>query len=206
MLDDTYPATLPPSDQRRIQIIEGAIKVLMEKGVSKSRMNDFVKASGLSKGGVYHYFESKEDLLIGVLNYFFEMNLNQLTQQEASEESAYLQLRNTLTGHQEMLKEMGKYNQLMMDFFAQSPHIPRIKAQFNFQYRHFHAYLSDTIQKGIDNNEFSKSLDAKAIAAGMIGVFDGIGIAMMVSPELIKFPEYAIQSALTLVDGLRMKD
>ena len=101
---------------------------------------------------------------------------------------------------------MGKYNQLMMDFFAQSPHIPRIKAQFNFQYHHFHTYLSDIIQKGIDDNEFSNALDAKAIAAGMMGVFDGIGIAMMVSPELIKFPEYAIQSALAMVEGLRNLD
>lgn len=39
------------SDLRRQKIIDAAITVLLEKGVAGSRMNDFVDASGLSKGG-----------------------------------------------------------------------------------------------------------------------------------------------------------
>jgi hypothetical protein len=34
-------------------------------------------------------------------------------------------------------------------------------------------------------------------------VFDGIGIALMIAPEKIDFPRYAINSAKAMVNGIR---
>ncbi len=48
---------------RRRQILEAAVKVFAEKGFHASRVGDIAEEAGIAYGLVYHYFESKEDLL-----------------------------------------------------------------------------------------------------------------------------------------------
>lgn len=192
------------SDARRQKIIDAAITVLLEKGVAASRMNDFVSASGLSKGGVYHHFDSKEDLLIGVLNNFLENNLELINLEIDINESAYAQLKRLLYDHEALMIELGKYNQLFLDFFSQARFLPRFRDLMHFQYKLFHTALADIIRLGITQQEFKPTTDADAIAAGLRGVFDGIGIALMIAPEKIDFPRYAIDSAMAMVDGIRI--
>jgi len=47
---------------KRQQIIDGARRVFIEKGFDAASMNDVTRAAGVSKGTVYVYFASKEDL------------------------------------------------------------------------------------------------------------------------------------------------
>lgn len=186
-----------------MQIIEGSIAVLKEKGVAASSMNDFIKSSGLSKGGVYHHFKSKEDLLIGVLNYFFEQHVTDISNATIDDLPAYDQMRHFLTEREELLERVGELNQLMMDFFAHATTIESIKMQFNYQYCHFQDHIASIIQKGVDSGEFKDSIDPYAIATGFMGVFDGICSALVVAPDRVKFPNYAVESALALLEGIR---
>jgi TetR/AcrR family fatty acid metabolism transcriptional regulator len=48
---------------RRRQILEAAVKVFAQKGFHSSRVGDIAEEAGIAYGLVYHYFESKEDLL-----------------------------------------------------------------------------------------------------------------------------------------------
>ncbi len=43
-------------------------------------MNDIVAKTGLSKGGVYHHFKSKNDIVLAVVQAFSEMHLYGLTE------------------------------------------------------------------------------------------------------------------------------
>ncbi|MCG8673536.1 MAG: TetR/AcrR family transcriptional regulator [Pseudomonadales bacterium] len=193
------------NEQRKQQIIEGSIAVLKEKGVAASSMNDFIKSSGLSKGGVYHHFKSKEDLLIGVLNYFFEQHVTDISEATIHDLNAYEQMRHFLTEREEILERVGELNQLMMDFFAHATTIESIRQQFELQYCHFQDYIALVIQKGIDNGEFKSSVDPYAIATGFMGVFDGICSALVVAPDRVKFPNYAVETALAILDGIRQQ-
>ncbi|OZM76248.1 TetR family transcriptional regulator [Pseudonocardia sp. MH-G8] len=51
---------------RRRQIVEAASRLFAERGFARTSMNDVVRESGLSMGGVYRYFPSKADLIIAV--------------------------------------------------------------------------------------------------------------------------------------------
>jgi TetR/AcrR family transcriptional regulator, transcriptional repressor for nem operon len=52
-------------------IIKTACKLFLQKSFKEVTMKELVKSSGLSKGAFYHYFESKEQLFMAVLEYFF---------------------------------------------------------------------------------------------------------------------------------------
>ncbi|MDG4650363.1 TetR/AcrR family transcriptional regulator [Roseibacterium sp. SDUM158017] len=52
--------------ERRAQILSAARRVFAEKGLSKVTLRDVFREAGLSAGAVYNYFQSKDDLILGV--------------------------------------------------------------------------------------------------------------------------------------------
>jgi AcrR family transcriptional regulator len=54
---------------RRKQIIEGAIKVFVEKGFNLATTREIAEASGITEGTLYNYVRSKEDIVYIVYDY-----------------------------------------------------------------------------------------------------------------------------------------
>ncbi|HEV8051735.1 MAG TPA: TetR/AcrR family transcriptional regulator [Parachlamydiaceae bacterium] len=49
-----------------MRLLEGALKVFAKHGYHASSMAEIAKEAGVSKGLAYHYFSSKEDLLVTI--------------------------------------------------------------------------------------------------------------------------------------------
>ncbi|PZU89195.1 MAG: TetR family transcriptional regulator [Shinella sp.] len=52
---------------KRGQILDGAKRVFMKMGFDAASMNDVTREAGVSKGTIYVYFESKEDLFAALI-------------------------------------------------------------------------------------------------------------------------------------------
>jgi len=52
---------------RRNQILDAAAAVFAEKGFHRATTKEIAKAAGVSEGTIYNYFDSKADLLIGIM-------------------------------------------------------------------------------------------------------------------------------------------
>ena len=50
------------------RIIETALKLFLQKGYDRASLKEIAREAGVTKGGIYHYFESKEHLFRGVLS------------------------------------------------------------------------------------------------------------------------------------------
>lgn len=187
---------------KKLEIIFAAIGVMLEKGVGQSSMNDFVTASGFSKGGVYHYFSSKEELLSGVIDYFFSMFQQSLEESDKKFDSPYLKLKSILLDHKEMIAEMGNYNTLFVELFTFAHRIPSLKQKFTAQYKMFQGYIASMIEQGVQRGEFTHDVDPFSIATGVIAIFDGVAIARTVSADSIKYPDYAINNALLILEAI----
>lgn len=57
-------------EETRRKILESAAQVFSEKGFYGAVVDDIVKASGTSKGAVYFYFESKEQIFLSLVEDF----------------------------------------------------------------------------------------------------------------------------------------
>jgi len=55
------------AEQRRAQLIETALDLFAEKGVENTTIKDIATRIGVAQGLVYHYFASKDDLLLAVI-------------------------------------------------------------------------------------------------------------------------------------------
>jgi AcrR family transcriptional regulator len=54
-------------EARRAQIIDAAARVFAEKGFHRATTREIASAAGVSEGTIYNYFDSKADLLIGIM-------------------------------------------------------------------------------------------------------------------------------------------
>ena len=52
-----------PADVRQEELMDAALKLFIDKGISATSIDEIVTSAGVSKGGFYHHFASKEALL-----------------------------------------------------------------------------------------------------------------------------------------------
>jgi AcrR family transcriptional regulator len=60
---------------RRQQIIDAAYRCLAVKGFHETTMRDIYEEAGLSAGAVYHYFQSKDDIIAASFGFDYERSI-----------------------------------------------------------------------------------------------------------------------------------
>lgn len=62
----------------RKTLLKNSLSVFKSKGYTATSMSDLANASGLLKGSIYHYIESKEQLMLEVLNSLMDHYINKV--------------------------------------------------------------------------------------------------------------------------------
>ena len=60
------------SPDAKTRLLDAALHVIRAKGYSATRVEDICNAAGLTKGGFFHHFASKEDLALSAARHFTE--------------------------------------------------------------------------------------------------------------------------------------
>ncbi len=64
-------------DERKQEILDGAIRVFARKGYERTSISDIAKEIGVSQGLCYRYFPSKEDIYDAAIDEYAEYIMNQ---------------------------------------------------------------------------------------------------------------------------------
>ena len=62
------------------KILDTAERLFVEKGYDRASLQDIIRATGLSKGAIYHHFASKEDIFYAVCDRIGQRNAAVLSQ------------------------------------------------------------------------------------------------------------------------------
>jgi AcrR family transcriptional regulator len=84
---------------RQAQILETAARVFCEKGYEKASMSDIALAMKMTKAGVYHHIDSKEELLAAIITYGMDIFERQVLDRVTMIRDPLERLRATLRGH-----------------------------------------------------------------------------------------------------------
>ncbi|MFI2346583.1 TetR/AcrR family transcriptional regulator [Streptomyces sp. NPDC019443] len=105
--------------QRREELMDAALKVFADKGLDRATVKDVAAAAGVAPGLLYHYFDSKEMLVVAIVEERgFLPRLRQLLG-EAGDRNARQVLTDLVTQFQTLLSENAP---LMSLFFSASRH------------------------------------------------------------------------------------
>jgi AcrR family transcriptional regulator len=59
-------------DERPNELLEAALTIFAERGYASTRLEDIAAAVGVTKGTIYHYFATKEDLLLRAIEHYHD--------------------------------------------------------------------------------------------------------------------------------------
>jgi AcrR family transcriptional regulator len=122
---DKREASIGDDAQQRYQaILESAARVICARGYDGASMQEIAEACGMTKAGLYHHIETKEKLLLAIMNYGMDLfekqvisqvidiadplerlkacmvkNIKLVTSGSSKEVTIILHEHNTLTGH-----------------------------------------------------------------------------------------------------------
>jgi TetR/AcrR family transcriptional regulator, cholesterol catabolism regulator len=90
-----------PFDRRLSKLLRHAARIFCEKGYEGASMRDLSRAAGMSLAGLYHYFESKEDLLYLIQKHTFRTIIERLQERLKESEDAEERIRIFIENHLE---------------------------------------------------------------------------------------------------------
>lgn len=92
----TRPVLRERYERRRGEVIAAAAKVFAERGYHETTIEDLIEASGMTRGGLYHYTESKRDLLLAVIDELMRPLLAQAQEMMSQPQPPEVHLRQLL--------------------------------------------------------------------------------------------------------------
>lgn len=143
-------------EERRAQLLGCAQMLFFTKGFEDTTVQDILKVAGVSKGGFYHHFKSKEDLLFGVLDTMVEGVLSQLKDAANDEKAPALDLLHRfLQSRAKYLKEHDYPTQVEIFWIMNQDKNIFLREQLKNRVRDAAVpILSKIIQKGCDEGVF----------------------------------------------------
>ncbi len=190
------------SEERRNQILEAAALVFARSGFSKARMDDIAAECGLSKGTLYWYFNSKDEIILAILDRLFERELADLhTLQESGRTATECLLEYTEIA----ILDMTHLLQLMPIAYEYLALAFRNEAVLQALKRYSRSYFEliiPIIQQGIDNGEF-RQVDPQDVAIAVGAIFEGTALLWVYDSETIQIEKHIRSSINLLLDGLQ---
>ncbi len=186
-------------EDRRNQILDAAVSTFSAKGFHQSTIEDIRLEAGLSRGAVYHYFKTKEDIIDGIRNRS-QQKADDIFEEVAKIEGAGSSLMNLIdaTLANMVSPQSIEANRLALFLWAESLVNQRI---MDGQMPAFTPYL-DVLAASVEEDQATGSLDPKldpqAAARVIVGAMIGLQIQLSWEPGLdIQASSQALKSMIT---------
>lgn len=187
-----------------------ALSVCAEKGYQKTRVEDIVARAGLSKGSLYHHFDSKRHLFIEMLGAMIHQVRDQMLALLPESPSAEHALRAFYRMFEEMVEKQPEMLAGLVDFWAMASRDAEMRRTFSSYYEELAEVLTRVIEQGQQSGEFSAELDVAEAAWTFITASDGVALLHAVLGDLprgLRAAHWLLESTLqTLKRGLPPRD
>jgi AcrR family transcriptional regulator len=201
----------PPRWQRRkdarpAEIIDSALSLFVEKGYAATRLDDVAKAAGVTKGTVYLYFASKEDLFKAVVRETVVPELALAENLIHEHQGKWADLLRELIQRWAKRMMSGKSSCISKLMIAEAANFPELAefyvAEVVMRSRRL---FTDVIERGIAAGEF-RSVDivqaSRAITAPMLMVNIWYHSFASFDPDTVSVDRYADFHCDMLMHGL----
>ncbi|MES2520186.1 MAG: TetR/AcrR family transcriptional regulator [Bacteroidota bacterium] len=190
------------SDITRQSIIEKSAPIFNTKGYSATSMNDILLATGLTKGGVYGNFESKDEIAIEAFEHSIGKLLEALRFKIKKENTAKDKLFAILSFYKNYsltpLTEGGC--PLLNTAIEADDNLPFLKIKAQNALTELLSGLEMIIQKGVQTNEFKAEIEPNKEATLIFSVIQG-GLMMSKlsdNPKILNSLLDSLKTTITL--------
>ena len=158
------------AEEKRRLILDAAVRVFARSGFHTSRVGDIAEEAGVAHGLLYHYFESKDQLLEAVFHENWAVLLERIRAVEETDEPAVEQLRHVALIILRTWKHEPDVVRVVVREIARTPEIQQQLGELVQPI----ASLRRIFERGQERGEFRPDLDPGLCATIFYGGIDAV--------------------------------
>jgi len=166
------PKVVPEyKEEARSRILDAANRVFAEKGYHEATMDDIGKRLGVSKGAIYLYFSSKEDLFEAMVR----------TAPQAFKEILYSSfgdeadpVQSATQFFDKMLKLSASNPGLSFEILSEASRNPNLKRILKQNHAEYEEVLTSFLAEGQKRRFVGDNLDIRPLANSLIALWNGL--------------------------------
>jgi AcrR family transcriptional regulator len=163
----------------RQEILRIAARLFQQRGYDATSMNDVAAALRLSKGGLYHHFQSKDEILYEIMNHAMEITQERVVNPVRGIADPEERLRALIRLHIEVVLSP-RDREITVMLHENHPLPPALRKRINARkkdYIHFLENLMAEVQKEAQKRvqkESSRRVSPRAAAFALLGMINWI--------------------------------
>ncbi|MEZ5896387.1 MAG: TetR/AcrR family transcriptional regulator [Parvularculaceae bacterium] len=171
--------TASNDDSRRSRILNAAEQCFIASGFHGARMSQIAKAAKMSPGHIYHYFESKEQIIAEMVRAHAEEKKCMVVQYEnAGDRVVDLMVENIESSVDSSTDPF--WSALMLEITAEATRNPKIATMLREADSEIKSRVITALLDGGDRHELDMRIEV------FVALMQGLGIRNIVNPELDK--------------------
>ncbi|WML41742.1 TetR/AcrR family transcriptional regulator [Neobacillus sp. OS1-2] len=178
-----YSKFLNLEQEKQDRIINAAIKEFAQKGYERASTNEMVKAAGISKGLLFHYFGNKKQLFLFLFDYCCRILAEQFYQKiNLAERDFFTRIRQAVMIKMELLTTYPDLFTFIEEAYLEDS--AEVKVEVDKKVK----VLSDAnfgkVYEGIDFSKFRDDMDIKKVLKIITYTFEKLSEEMLSQAKL----------------------
>jgi AcrR family transcriptional regulator len=165
------------NDEKRDRILRAALEVCAQRGVAAARMEEIAARAGVSKGTLYRFFESKEDLLLATILASYEQGLKHVDADLQAARDPRDLLARLCNGLTDVLVQVGAHARVHYQAWGITASTPASEAKLLGFLRAFHAerdqMIENLVRAGQDAGVFRRDVQPRVVADAVTALLSG---------------------------------
>ncbi|MGO9569631.1 MAG: TetR/AcrR family transcriptional regulator [Desulfomonilaceae bacterium] len=167
---------------RKSQILDAALLMMSAQGANSVTLEEVAKASGLSKGGLAHYFPTKETLFKETFREFFNR--------------VFTRGLETMNQHDDPLEKLLSFRwifnrddpdlkvgyPMLFDGMSLAAHDPEYGSLFRDWFDRWVVMIKVALKEGVDSGQFTLN-DLDGTARSVSAIYQGLATRWFLDPE-----------------------
>ncbi len=190
------------SEARKAQILDAARRVFAAQAFSEVKMQDIAQEAGLSVGGVYWYYKSKDQLIAAILQENATAIRADLDALAAMDAPAQQRLETFFRQILDATDQLAELYVTGAKLYAMTSPDPEMRRAIESIGRAYHEGLATLITQGIARGEF-RPAPAQDVATALIGLYEGLMLLWSMDPQGARVKDALQVGASLILEGLK---
>ena len=186
---------------RRKQILNAAFESIAERSLESTRMRHIAKAAGVSQPSLHYYFDTKDKLIVALLDRLLIEFREGREERLAAAEGPLSKLRVLLEQQRQIIAEKSDTLEVYYDFWVQATKRPSVREKIQQMYSGWRADIREILDEGVERGIFRADRAAMAPAM-LVSIFQGAALQSIIDPNGFDLEQYFEQADQFLVSFL----
>ncbi len=157
----------------RQEILRTAARLFQQRGYDATSMNDVAGALRLSKGGLYHHFQSKDEILFEIMNHAMDITQERVINPVRSIGSAEERLRTLIRLHIEVVLSP-RDREITVMLHENHPLPPSLRRRINARKKEYVHFLEGLMREVQQARQAKGHVSPRAAAFALLGMTNWI--------------------------------